>query len=62
MKIFSKSSLMLLIISMMTASVYAEDDKYQQFSPIHTAIPSLSIAPDARGGSSNAVGQGKAGR
>ena len=51
MKIFSKSSLMLLIISMMTASVYAEDDKYQQFSPIHTAIPSLSIAPDARGGS-----------
>ena len=41
MKIFSKSSLMLLIISMMTASVYAEDDKYQQFSPIHTAIPSL---------------------
>ena len=53
MKIFSKSSLMLLIISMMTFPVHAQKnkDKYETFSPIHTAIPSLSIAPDARGGS-----------
>lgn len=27
-----------------------EDDIKQKFAPIHTAIPSLSIAPDARGG------------
>ncbi len=36
----------------MSISTHAEtDDKYKQFSPISTAIPSLSIAPDARGGS-----------
>jgi hypothetical protein len=27
-----------------------EDDKVNQFSPLNTAVPSLSIAPDARGG------------
>ncbi|MDR1408340.1 MAG: type IX secretion system outer membrane channel protein PorV [Tannerella sp.] len=32
-------------------SVRAQDDKVERFSPMHTAIPSLSIAPDARGGS-----------
>jgi hypothetical protein len=30
--------------------VKAEDDEKNQFSPLQTAIPSLSIAPDARGG------------
>ncbi len=36
----------------MSISTHAQtDDKYKQFSPISTAIPSLSIAPDARGGS-----------
>ena len=51
MKIFSRSSLTLLVIGMITFPLHAEKDKYQTFSPIHTAIPSLSIAPDARGGS-----------
>jgi hypothetical protein len=32
-----------------SVTVYAQNET--QFSPIHTAIPSLSIAPDARGGS-----------
>ncbi|MDR2385280.1 MAG: type IX secretion system outer membrane channel protein PorV [Tannerella sp.] len=27
-----------------------EDDKIKQFSPLNTAVPSLAIAPDARGG------------
>ena len=30
--------------------IKAEDDEKNRFSPINTAIPSLSIAPDARGG------------
>lgn len=33
-----------------------EGNKKQQFAPIHTAIPSLSIAPDARGGSMGDIG------
>ncbi len=33
-----------------TALVYAQDDIKNTFSPINTAVPSLSIAPDARGG------------
>ena len=42
----------LLIGMCLTSMVYikAQDDKYRLFSPITTAVPSLSIAPDARGG------------
>lgn len=53
MKVF-RVSLLLCGLALWTAftPVKAEDEnKKQQFAPIHTAIPSLSIAPDARGGS-----------
>ncbi|MDR2773995.1 MAG: type IX secretion system outer membrane channel protein PorV [Tannerella sp.] len=30
--------------------VHAQDDEKNKFSPLNTAVPSLSIAPDARGG------------
>lgn len=53
MKVF-RVSLLLCGLAIWTAftPVKAEDEnKKQQFAPIHTAIPSLSIAPDARGGS-----------
>jgi hypothetical protein len=33
-----------------SAIVCAEDDDKNKFSPLNTAVPSLSIAPDARGG------------
>jgi hypothetical protein len=33
------------------ASLSAQSNDKEQFSPINTAVPSLSIAPDARGGS-----------
>ena len=38
----------------MAATAFAQggaDDVKHQFAPVNTAIPSLSIAPDARGGS-----------
>lgn len=53
MKVF-RVSLLLCGLAIWTAfaPLKAEDkNKKQQFAPIHTAIPSLSIAPDARGGS-----------
>ncbi|MDR1523724.1 MAG: type IX secretion system outer membrane channel protein PorV [Tannerella sp.] len=42
----------LLIITGIVSSVIAraEDDEKNKFSPLNTAVPSLSIAPDARGG------------
>lgn len=53
MKVFRVSLLLCgLAIWAAFTPVKAEDEnKKQQFAPIHTAIPSLSIAPDARGGS-----------
>lgn len=42
---------MLLISGLVCLTARAQDDKVEKFSPLHTAIPSLSIAPDARGGS-----------
>ncbi|MDR1381102.1 MAG: type IX secretion system outer membrane channel protein PorV [Tannerella sp.] len=33
-----------------SALAHAEDDDKNKFSPLNTAVPSLSIAPDARGG------------
>lgn len=50
----SKVSLLLCLFGFCTAwnTLKAEDEnKKTQFAPIHTAIPSLAIAPDARGGS-----------
>ena len=47
MKFFSKIRRCLLFVC--TMGIMAQDDK-NTFSPINTAIPSLSIAPDARGG------------
>jgi hypothetical protein len=47
-------SVCLLITGLMSSlmSLYAEgEDPKKKFAPINTAIPSLSIAPDARGGS-----------
>ena len=32
------------------ASLYAQENAKAEFAPINTAVPSLSIAPDARGG------------
>jgi hypothetical protein len=45
-----KSSFWLFMMLVVSLSVYAQDLK-NQFNPVHTAIMSLSIAPDARGGS-----------
>ncbi|MDR1676653.1 MAG: type IX secretion system outer membrane channel protein PorV [Tannerella sp.] len=42
-----RNGLWLFIFPVISISVYAQKD---QFNPIHTAIMSLSIAPDARGG------------
>ena len=51
----SRFSLLLAVFSFLTAftALYAQggaDDVKHKFAPINTAIPSLSIAPDARGG------------
>ena len=51
MKKTLRNSILFFVLSVVCASVHAQDYKDRQFSPIHTAIPSLSIAPDARGGS-----------
>jgi hypothetical protein len=48
MKRILRSSILLLVLSV-AINTYAQDK--DRFSPINTAIPSLSIAPDARGGS-----------
>lgn len=42
------SLVVLLFIS--TTKLYAQENVKAQFAPINTAVPSLSIAPDARGG------------
>ncbi|MDR0758100.1 MAG: type IX secretion system outer membrane channel protein PorV [Tannerella sp.] len=46
-----RGSFILMISGFVCLTVYAQDDKVNRLSPLHTAIPSLSIAPDARGGS-----------
>ena len=53
MKKTLRNSISLFILALVGLSVHAQDKK---FSPIHTAIPSLSIAPDARGGSMGDIG------
>lgn len=49
MKRISKVSLILVMMSL-TAVINVYSQNKLEFAPIHTAIPSLSIAPDARGG------------
>ena len=46
----------LLPALLLPAALLHAQDKYKQFSPINTAIPSLSIAPDARGGGMGDLG------
>ena len=53
MKKTLRNRIFLFMLAGVCLSVHAQKDK---FSPIHTAIPSLSIAPDARGGSMGDVG------
>ena len=57
----SRFCLLLAVFSFLTAftALYAQggaDDVKHKFAPINTAIPSLSIAPDARGGAMGANG------
>jgi len=54
MKKKMRNSVFLLISIVVCSTVYAQEK--ERFSPIHTAIPSLSIAPDARGGSMGDIG------
>jgi len=56
MKKALRSSIFLFILAVVCSSVHAQKDKIEPFRPIHTAIPSLSIAPDARGGSMGDIG------
>lgn len=50
MKVIKRTLSVLLMGWMASVSLlWAQDDK-NTFAPVHTAIPSLSIAPDARGG------------
>ncbi len=42
------SLVVLFLVS--AASLYAQENAKAEFAPINTAVPSLSIAPDARGG------------
>lgn len=42
--------ILLCFISSVIARAQGTDDEKNQFSPLNTAVPSLSIAPDARGG------------
>ena len=54
MKKTLRNSILFLTLAVVAhTTAYAQKDK---FSPINTAIPSLSIAPDARGGSMGDIG------
>ncbi|MCK9155409.1 MAG: type IX secretion system outer membrane channel protein PorV [Paludibacteraceae bacterium] len=55
MKKKSLKFISLFILSLMSGSVLA-GEKETIFNPLQTAVPSLSIAPDARGGSMGDVG------
>ena len=46
---------LLVLLMVVTVSV-AEDEKRNMFNPIHTALVSQTIAPDARGGGLGDVG------
>jgi hypothetical protein len=54
MKKTLRNSIFLCIIGVICTTVHAQEK--EKFSPIHTAIPSLSIAPDARGGGIGDIG------
>ncbi|MDR0347879.1 MAG: type IX secretion system outer membrane channel protein PorV [Tannerella sp.] len=45
----NRNILFVLLLSFVCKHIYAEGEKDNVFNPINTAIPSLSIAPDARG-------------
>ena len=49
MRLF-KLNLLILMCFASTVFVKAADDDKNEFSPLNTAVPSLAIAPDARGG------------
>jgi len=53
MKQTLRNSIFLVIFVFVSVDIVAQE---KQFSPVHTAIPSLSIAPDARGGSMGDIG------
>lgn len=42
---------LVVLFLLLTANLHAQEDIKAEFAPINTAVPSLSIAPDARGGS-----------
>jgi len=54
MKKTLRNSIFLCLLGIVCTTVQAQEK--EQFSPIHTAIPSLSIAPDARGGGMGDIG------
>ena len=54
MKKTLRNSMVLFVLAVVSATAYAEEK--DKFSPVHTAVPSLSIAPDARGGSMGDAG------
>ncbi|MDR2121435.1 MAG: type IX secretion system outer membrane channel protein PorV [Tannerella sp.] len=49
-KMMHRGFLLLMSGFVYCLTAYSQDDKINRLSPLHTAIPSLSIAPDARGG------------
>jgi len=49
MRLFKLNLLILICIASAT-NLRAEDENKNKFNPLNTAVPSLSIAPDARGG------------
>ena len=49
MRLLKLNLMILLSVASMKAQG-SDDDKINQFSPLNTAVPSLAIAPDARGG------------
>ena len=50
MKVIKRTLSVLLMGWMASISLLWAQDEKNTFAPVHTAIPSLSIAPDARGG------------
>jgi hypothetical protein len=49
-RILKNSILLFILLSVISVTASAQTAQKDKFSPINTAIPSLSIAPDARGG------------
>ena len=50
MRLFKLNLLILMCVASTAVVIAQDDDRVNQFSPLNTAVPSLSIAPDARGG------------